>query len=128
MKKFQVISLFPAMMEGVFASSMMYKAQHNGLVELSTIDLREFGLGPRRQVDDTPYGGGDGMLLKPEPLYAAVEYAKTRDPSARVLLKHGRRSMQPVKRAISLFVAATKAMMSALCALWTQSCVWAIMC
>ena len=53
---------------------------------LSTIDLREFGLGPRRQVDDTPYGGGDGMLLKPEPLYAAVEYAKTRDPSARVLL------------------------------------------
>ena len=86
MKKFQVISLFPAMMEGVFASSMMYKAQHSGLVELSTIDLREFGLGPRRQVDDTPYGGGDGMLLKPEPLYAAVEHAKTRDPSARVLL------------------------------------------
>jgi tRNA (guanine37-N1)-methyltransferase len=50
------------------------------------IDLREYGLGPRRTVDDTPYGGGDGMLLKPEPLFAAVEQAKANDPSAQVLL------------------------------------------
>lgn len=65
---------------------MMWKAQRDGIVELSTIDLREFGLGPRRTVDDTPYGGGDGMLLKPEPLFAAVEKAKQIDPSAKVLL------------------------------------------
>lgn len=64
----------------------MWKAQKDGIVELSTIDLREFGLGPRRTVDDTPYGGGDGMLLKPEPLFAAVEKAKEVDPTARVLL------------------------------------------
>ncbi len=86
MRKFQVITLFPDMMTGVFESSMMWKAQKDGLVELSTIDLREFGLGPRRQVDDTPYGGGDGMLLRPEPLFAAVEAAKARDPEARVAL------------------------------------------
>lgn len=86
MRKFQVITLFPEMFAGVFGSSMMWKAQKDGIVELSTIDLREYGLGPRRTVDDTPYGGGDGMLLKPEPLFAAVEAAKANDPDAKVLL------------------------------------------
>jgi tRNA (guanine37-N1)-methyltransferase len=86
MRKFQVITLFPDMFTGVFGSSMMWKAQNGEFVELSTIDLRQFGLGPRKQVDDTPYGGGDGMLLKPEPLFAAVEHTKSLDPSAKVLL------------------------------------------
>ncbi|MCA9341508.1 tRNA (guanosine(37)-N1)-methyltransferase TrmD [Candidatus Saccharibacteria bacterium] len=86
MTKFQVITLFPDMLAGVFQTSMMWKAQKDGLVELSTINLRDFGLGPRRQVDDTPYGGGDGMLLMIEPLWRAVEYAKQLDPTAKVLL------------------------------------------
>ena len=74
------------MFTGVFGSSMMWKAQNGEHVELTTIDLRQYGLGPRKTVDDTPYGGGDGMLLKPEPLFAAVEYAKSIDPGAKVLL------------------------------------------
>jgi tRNA (guanine37-N1)-methyltransferase len=82
----QVITLFPEMFTGVFGTSMLWKAQDREIVKLTTIDLREFGLGPRRQVDDTPYGGGDGMLLKPEPLFAAVEFAKKNDPDAQVLL------------------------------------------
>ena len=86
MKKIQVITLFPEMLTGVLGSSMMWKAQKEGAAEFATIDLRQFGLGPRRQVDDTPYGGGDGMLLKPEPLFAAVEQAKANDPTARVFL------------------------------------------
>lgn len=86
MRKFQVITLFPEMFAGVFENSMMWKAQKEEIVALSTIDLREFGIGPRRQVDDTPYGGGDGMLLRPEPLFAAVEKAKENDPGAKVLL------------------------------------------
>lgn len=86
MRKMQVITLFPEMLEGFFNSSMMWKAQKDGFVELSTIQLRDFGVGPRKIVDDTPYGGGDGMLLKPEPLFAAVEHAKEVDPSAKVLL------------------------------------------
>lgn len=86
MKKFQVVTLFPDMFTGVFENSMMWKAQKDEIVQLSTIDLREFGLGPRKTVDDMPYGGGDGMLLKPEPLFAAIEQAKTNDPSAKVLL------------------------------------------
>ena len=86
MRKFQVITLFPDMFTGVFGSSMMWKAQRDGIVELSTVDLRQFGLGPRRQVDDTPYGGGDGMLLMVEPLWNAIQAAKQNDPTARVLL------------------------------------------
>lgn len=74
------------MFTGVFGNSMMWKAQEKGAVEFKTINLREYGLGPRKQVDDTPYGGGDGMLLKPEPLFAAVEAAKEYDPSAQVVL------------------------------------------
>lgn len=86
MKKLQVVTLFPEMFTGVFENSMMWKAQKDDIVQLSTVNLRDFGLGPRKQVDDTPYGGGDGMLLKPEPLFAAVRAAKENDPSAKVLL------------------------------------------
>lgn len=85
-RKFQVITLFPDMFTGVFENSMMWKAQKDQIVELSTVDLREFGLGPRRTVDDTPYGGGDGMLLMIEPLWNAVMKAKENDPTAKVLL------------------------------------------
>lgn len=90
MRKFQVITLFPDMFTGVFGSSMLWKAQKDGIVELSTVDLRQFGIGPRKTVDDTPYGGGDGMLLRPEPLFAAVEAAKANDPDAKVVLMTAR--------------------------------------
>jgi tRNA (guanine37-N1)-methyltransferase len=98
MRKFQVITLFPEMFTGVFENSMMWKAQKDGLAELSTIDLRQFGIGPRKQVDDTPYGGGDGMLLKPEPLFAAVAAAKANDPTAKVVIMtpRGQRGKQAV--------------------------------
>ena len=84
--KISVITLFPEMFDKVFNQSMLWKAQDKGLVEFELIDLRPFGLGPRHQVDDTPYGGGDGMLLKPEPIFAAVEDAKTRNSDAKVVL------------------------------------------
>lgn len=74
------------MFTGVFGNSMMWKAQNNELVQLSTIDLRNYGLGPRRTVDDTPYGGGDGMLMMIEPLWNAVQAAKADDPGAKVLI------------------------------------------
>lgn len=90
MRKFQVITLFPDMFTGVFGGSMMWKAQKDGFAELTTVDLRQFGIGPRKTVDDTPYGGGDGMLLKPEPLFAAVEHAKEVDPQAKVVLMTAR--------------------------------------
>ena len=86
MRKFQVITLFPEMTTGVFNNSMMWKAQKDGIVELTTVNRREVGVGARRQVDDTPYGGGDGMLLMVEPLWKAVEFAKSQDETAKVVL------------------------------------------
>ncbi|MBR3164398.1 tRNA (guanosine(37)-N1)-methyltransferase TrmD [Candidatus Saccharibacteria bacterium] len=76
-RHFAVITLFPEIFEPVFNSSMLWKAQDKNLACFHLVNLREFGIGPRRQVDDTPYGGGDGMLLKPEPIFAAVEHTKS---------------------------------------------------
>ncbi|HUC87978.1 MAG TPA: tRNA (guanosine(37)-N1)-methyltransferase TrmD [Candidatus Binatia bacterium] len=84
--KIQVISLFPEVFEAVLKSSMLWKASDKGLVSYELINLRDYGLGPRKTVDDKPYGGGDGMLLKPEPLVAAIEQAKQNDPEAKVIL------------------------------------------
>lgn len=84
--KIQIITLFPEMFDGVLKSSMLWKASDRGLAEYQYINLRDFGLGPRKQVDDTPYGGGDGMLLMVEPLKAAIDQAKANDPDARVIL------------------------------------------
>jgi tRNA (guanine37-N1)-methyltransferase len=84
--KIQIISLFPEVLEPYLRTSMLWKASDIGVVEYSCINLRDFGLGTRKTVDDTPYGGGDGMLLKPEPLVEAIEHAKAIDPGAIVLL------------------------------------------
>jgi tRNA (guanine37-N1)-methyltransferase len=64
------------MFDGVLNSSMLWKAQDKKLVEYKLVNLRDYGLGRRKTVDDTPYGGGDGMVLKPEPLVAAIEAAQ----------------------------------------------------
>jgi tRNA (guanine37-N1)-methyltransferase len=84
--KIQIITLFPEVFEPYLHTSMMLKAEVNGNVSFDIINLRDFGLGPRKTVDDSPYGGGDGMLLKPEPVVAAIEHAKKNDPKAVVLL------------------------------------------
>jgi len=85
MFRVDIITLFPDMFKGPFDMSMMWKAQDKGLAKLKLWDLREFGLGNRRTVDDTPYGGGDGMVLKPEPMVAAIEAAKAANPGAPVI-------------------------------------------
>lgn len=84
--KIFVISLFPEMFDGVLDTSMLHKAQQIKAVEFIYINLRDFGLGPRKEVDDTPYGGGDGMVLRPEPVVAAIEHAKKQSPKAKVIL------------------------------------------
>lgn len=84
--KIDIITLFPDMFKGPFDMSMLWKAQDRNLVEIETHDLREFGIGPRRTVDDTTYGGGDGMLLKPEPVVDAIEACKKNNPGAKVII------------------------------------------
>lgn len=80
----QIITLFPETLEPYLNASMLWKASDKGLAVFSLINLRDFGLGNRKTVDDTPYGGGDGMLLKPEPLVAAIEYAKEQNIEYRI--------------------------------------------
>ena len=86
MIKFTIITLFREAIEPYLKTSMMRKATERGLAEFVFVDLREFGLGPHKSVDDTPYGGGDGMLLRCEPVFAAIESVKSQDPSAKVIL------------------------------------------
>src|ERR1700757_2239032 len=111
--KIQIITLFPEMFEGVLNSSMLWKAQKENLVEYKLISLRDFGIGPRKQVDDIPYGGGDGMVLKPEPLFEAVDAAKINDPDAQVLLMTPRGDMFTQELAREL--AATEAGLIIIC-------------
>ena len=86
MIKFTIITLFQEAVEPYLQSSMMEKAVRKGLAEFDFVNLREFGLGPHKSVDDTPYGGGDGMLLRCEPVFAAIESVKAKDPEAKVIL------------------------------------------
>lgn len=99
----QIISLFPEMFPNTLETSMLYKAKDQGIVSYSYINLRDYGIGPRKQVDDTPYGGGDGMLLKPEPLFDAIEHAKKNDQEALVYFMgpRGERLTQKIAREIS---------------------------
>lgn len=84
--KIHIVTLFPEMFEGPFAHSMLWKAQERGLVSIELVNLRDFGLGARQTVDDTPYGGGDGMVLRVEPVFGAVESIRAREPDTKVLL------------------------------------------
>lgn len=84
--KFTIVSLFNEALQPYLNTSMMWKAQDQGLVEFDFVNLRDFGLGPHKSVDDTPYGGGDGMLLRVEPVFAAIESIKKTDPTAQVIL------------------------------------------
>ncbi len=84
--KFTIITLFPEALQPYLDSSMLYKAQDRGIIEVNYVNLRDFGLGPHKSVDDTPYGGGDGMLLRCEPVFAAIESVKALDETAEVIL------------------------------------------
>ena len=71
--RIHVITLFPGMFKGPFEESIIGRASDRGLVEVNVVDLREFGVGRHKLTDDTVYGGGAGMLMKPEPIVSAVE-------------------------------------------------------
>ncbi len=83
---FNILTLFPEMFPGPLGQSLAGKALEKGLWGYEAIQIRDFAQDKHKTVDDTPYGGGDGMLLKREPLFAAVEHAKSIDPTAKVLL------------------------------------------
>ncbi len=73
MMKIHILSLFPEMFTGVFNSSILKKAQEKNEVSIDVVNFREYSGNKHHQVDDYPYGGGAGMVLKPEPIFNAVE-------------------------------------------------------
>lgn len=85
---FDLVTLFPGMLSGPLQESILGRARRKGLVSIRVHDLRRWGIGPHRQVDDSPYGGGGGMILRPEPLFEAVEWIRERypEPADRVIL------------------------------------------
>jgi len=82
--RIDIVTIFPEMCLAPLGESMMKRAVEKGLVEIHVHDLREFAEGKHKQVDDIPYGGGQGMVMKPEPFFAIVE--KLRSPESRVVL------------------------------------------
>ena len=85
--EFHVITLFPEMIESPFRAGIIGRAVEQGLLTIRAHPLREHGLGNYRQVDDTPYGGGSGMVMRPEPLAAAIEAVAAEHPGLwRVLM------------------------------------------
>jgi len=86
MVTFTVITLFPTMFESPLGQSIVKKAKEKGLISVSFVDPRDYALGRHRVTDDYPYGGGHGMIMKPEPLAAAIEGVKGKLPEARIIL------------------------------------------
>ncbi|MFO7951892.1 MAG: tRNA (guanosine(37)-N1)-methyltransferase TrmD [Bacillota bacterium] len=76
MMKMDLVTIFPGILEGPFRESMIKRAIDQGFVEINLVDLRFYTHDQHRQVDDYPYGGGRGMVLKPEPLFEAIEDLK----------------------------------------------------
>ena len=77
LSKFNIITLFPKLIEQWLETGIIAKAHENELFDISTTDLREFGIGDYRQVDDAPYGGGPGMVLMSEPIDKAILSSKS---------------------------------------------------
>lgn len=97
-----VLTLFPDMVTGYLSESILGKAAQRGLVHFAAHDVRAHAEGKHRVTDDAPYGGGAGMVFKPEPLVAAIEAARTRLPGARVLLTSPRGEILDQKMARAL--------------------------
>lgn len=75
-----IVTLFPSMFFGVLDAGVIGRARRGGQIGIRLHDLRRWGIGRQRQVDDAPYGGGGGMILRPEPLFDAVEWIRERYP------------------------------------------------
>lgn len=82
--KIDIITIFPQMLNGFLQESMMKRASDAGLVKFNAINLRDFTTDKHNTTDDRPFGGGPGMVMKPEPMFAAVESVRT--PASRVIL------------------------------------------
>ncbi|HPC57781.1 MAG TPA: tRNA (guanosine(37)-N1)-methyltransferase TrmD, partial [Kiritimatiellia bacterium] len=82
--RIDILTIFPRMLDGILGESMIKRAQQAGLVRIRCVNLRDYATGAHLTTDDRPYGGGPGMVMKPEPVFKAVD--DLRGPDTRVLL------------------------------------------
>lgn len=93
-----VLTVFPGMLDGFIRESMLKRAVSLGKVRLHTVDLRDFTEDVHRTTDGRPYGGGPGMVMKPEPIVAAVEAIQTENSRVIIMSPQGRAFQQAVAR------------------------------
>lgn len=91
--KFSIISIFPEMFE-ILKTSILGRAIKNELIEIEQIDLREFSVGKHKKVDDTPYGGGAGMVMRPDVIYEAIKSVRTKQTKVIYLSPKGKKLNQ----------------------------------
>jgi tRNA (guanine37-N1)-methyltransferase len=94
-----IVTLFPEMLESVVSHSILKRAQEKGLLDVRAVDLRAFTIDKHRQCDDSPFGGGAGMVMRPEPLVACIEHLRPQAGSARVILTSPRGKVYNQRRA-----------------------------
>ncbi len=99
--KIDILSLFPDMFKGVFSESIIKRAIDNKLVEINIHNFRDYTKDPHNKVDDTPYGGGCGMVLTPQPIFDCVEKLKTKDSKVILLTPSGRPYKQKLAYSLS---------------------------
>jgi tRNA (guanine37-N1)-methyltransferase len=101
--RFDILTLFPNMFSSPLRESILGKAIEKGLIQIRTINIRDFTLDKHQVADDSPYGGGQGMVMKVEPIARAIESAKSQNPSARsvYLTPQGKTFNQDLARRLS---------------------------
>jgi len=99
--KVDIVTAFPDMFSSLLSESILKKAQENGFLEAKVHDLRDYTTDKHRQIDDTPYGGGPGMLLKVEPLYRAIEELKSSGSYIVLLTPQGKILKQEIAQELS---------------------------
>lgn len=102
--RIDVVTALPGLVEGPLRHSILKRAAQKGLADVRVHDLRDYGAGKHREIDDYPYGGGAGMVLKPEPIFACIEDIKENDEPDEViyLTPDGERFDQPAANQLSM--------------------------
>src|SRR5213596_537315 len=96
--KIDILTLFPEICRTPLSESMMKRAQENKIVDLRIHNLRDWTTDKHHIVDDAPFGGGQGMVMKPEPIFAAVESLRNEKSTVVVMTPQGKRFTQPMAR------------------------------
>jgi tRNA (guanine37-N1)-methyltransferase len=99
--RIDVLTIFPGILKGPLRESLLGRAVEQGIVDVRVHDIREFATDRHRQVDDEAYGGGPGMVMKPEPVFAAIESLGQGDPRTILLSPAGRRLDQELVRELA---------------------------